>query len=122
MQEDPMVAKDKIIAYEILNRLLEDPKETEAYQLGLIDEFGTIIKDPVTVEELEAMTLLDVLVVKIRELLGPKISFLRKYIYIQNYDDNVIESIILRNKHKAETGIIKRVERELRKDIERDQV
>jgi hypothetical protein len=106
--------RDRVISYDILKRILEDPKDTEAYKMGLVDEKGEIIREPVTPEEEEALTTLDVLLLKIKELLGGRISTLRKYMYVKNFDDSVIEDIVLRTESKAQREYLKRIEGDIR--------
>ena len=106
--------RDRVISYDILKRLLSDPKTTDAYKLGLIDERGEIIREPETQEEEEALTTLDVLLLKIKELLGGRIATLRKYMYVKNFDDSVIEDIVLRTESKADREYLKRIEDDIR--------
>lgn len=111
-------SRDKIIAYDLLKRLLTDPRDTEAFQLGLIDGQGNILREAETKEEKEALTTLDMLVLKIKDLLGGRISTLRKYMYVKNFDNSIIEDIILLNETRAEKReYLQRIERDIRDSL-----
>jgi hypothetical protein len=110
----PNAGRDRVIAYDVLKRILDDPKNTMAYNLGLVDDKGNILREPETPEEEEAFTTLDVLLLKIKELLGGRITTLRKYMYVRNFDDSVIEDIILRTESKSQREYLKRIEKDIR--------
>jgi hypothetical protein len=118
MMGRPKAGRDKIISYDILKRLLEEPKETEAYKLGLVDENGELLREPETDEEKEAFTTLDMLLMKIKELIGAKMVNLRQYMYVNNYDNTIIEDIVLRNESKADRAYLDRIEKDIRKSLE----
>jgi hypothetical protein len=75
---------DSILAYVLMKSVLTNPQATDAYALGLIDEKGTIIKEPETDEEKESLTVLDKLGFKLRRMLGSRISELSSFAYVKS--------------------------------------
>ena len=62
-------AVDLYIIYQLLKRLTTPFDETDAYELGLIDEKGKLIKKPQTKEEKDAYDLVDRFVFNIKRLI-----------------------------------------------------
>src|SRR6056300_229802 len=62
-------AVDLYIIYQLLKRLTTPFDETDAYELGLIDERGKLIKKPQTPEEKDAYDLVDRFVFNIKRLI-----------------------------------------------------
>ena len=62
-------AVDLYIIYQLLKRLTTPFDETDAYELGIIDEKGKRIKKPQTKEEKDAYDLVDRFVFNIKRLI-----------------------------------------------------
>jgi len=63
---------DYTIVFIIGKKLLTPFKKWRAYELGLIDEKGKIIKKPETSEEKDSLTLLDKFIMKVKRLIKTK--------------------------------------------------
>jgi hypothetical protein len=64
---------DTIAVYQILRKLVTPFEQMDAYRLGIIDEDGNFLKKRVdlqTQQERDAVTMLDVLVINLKRLLG----------------------------------------------------
>lgn len=64
---------DTIAVYQILRKLVTPFEQMDAYRLGIIDEDGNFLKkraDLQTQQERDAVTMLDVLVINLKRLLG----------------------------------------------------
>lgn len=72
-----------IITDYVIMRLTESIKKTKAYELGLVDEEGVIIKPIETLEERNALTPQDVYLFRVRRLLGDKIDILNEQICLE---------------------------------------
>lgn len=75
---------DSILSYVLIKSIMTNPMSTKAYDLGLIDEKGNIIKEPETEDEQDALTVLDKIGFKIRRMLGSRISELSSFAYIKS--------------------------------------
>lgn len=75
---------DSILSYILIKSIMTNPMSTKAYDLGLIDEKGNIIKEPETEDEQDALTVLDKIGFKIRRMLGSRISELSSFAYIKS--------------------------------------
>lgn len=67
--------------------------KTQAYKLGLVDKVGKLIRKPTTEQEKENLTLLDVLIFKLKRLLGGKIGSLNRFLYLQNLNNNMYDKL-----------------------------
>ena len=101
---------------------MESPKETEAFKLGLINNKYKIIKTPVTQEDFEALSPLNVFVFKLKRALGTRVLVLFKYLYLKNFKEDAILKKLAIKGSVAVRAEIKRIasdaERE-RKDLMR---
>jgi hypothetical protein len=68
---------------------------TEAFRLKLVDNAGRVIKEPVTPQEKNALTLLDKLILKMKRLLGTRVSNLYNFLYLQTLGQNVYNNLIV---------------------------
>ena len=75
---------DSILSYILIKSIMTNPMSTKAYDLGLIDEKGNIIKEPETEDEQDALTVLDKIGFNIRRMLGSRISELSSFAYIKS--------------------------------------
>ena len=75
-----------ITAY--MMKKLETPfNQTEAFKLGIIDENGSLLRRPETLEEKLSYTAIDAYLTKIRKLLGNKADILNHNIYLEKATD-----------------------------------
>ena len=65
----PNQAADLIVVYKFLRKLVTPFERTEAFKLGIIDKDGKKLKDPKTLDEQEAYTVLDRLVFNIKKII-----------------------------------------------------
>ena len=66
---------DNILVFIFIKSLMTVPTQTKAYELGLIDKNGNLIKEPETPEEEDSISNLDLLMAKLREWLRYKLSY-----------------------------------------------
>ena len=105
---------DALVTYLFLKKLMQPFFNTPAYKMKLVDNAGRIIKEPVTPQEKEALTLLDKLIFKIRRLLGTRIANLYNFLYMQTLGTNLYNNIIVLGT-PAQKAEIKRVSRDFRR-------
>ena len=67
-------ALNYVVLYKIISRMIKPIKKTKAYELGIVDEKGKILRKSKTLktqEEKDALTRLDIFVFNIKRILGP---------------------------------------------------
>lgn len=102
---------DSILAFIFIKSIVTNPMTTKAFELGLIDEYGRIIKTPTTDDENNALTVLDKLGFKIRRMLGSKLSELSSFAYVKTTDAKYQKLLSTNNVEKK--ALIKRVKQDL---------
>jgi hypothetical protein len=80
---------DSILAFILIKKLVSNITTWEAYKLKLIDAQGKILKLPETDHEKESFSFLDQVVIKIKNLLGSRITSLNSFIYTQTMSQSV---------------------------------
>lgn len=89
---------ESAIAYIVIRKLMIDVQKHKAYQLGLIDKQFNVIRDPKTDDETEELNPLNLLIFKIRNVLGPNISRLFKFLFLNNYsEDKYIDTLLVKS-------------------------
>jgi hypothetical protein len=103
---------DNVIAFIVIKKLVTPVEATDAFQKGLIDKTGRIIKMPETDEENSALTTLDKFIFKLKRLLGAKISQLNNFMYLHTVNSGLHRNLFVRGnvENRAE---IKRVKKGL---------
>jgi hypothetical protein len=84
---------DAIIVFLVLKKLVTPIMKTQAYKLGLVDKVGKLIRKPSTEQEKENLTLLDVLIFKLKRLLGGKIGSLNRFLYLINLNTDMYSKL-----------------------------
>lgn len=79
---------DNILVFVFLKSITTIPSKTKAYRLGLINKHGALIKQPVTKEEIDSISNLDLLMFKLREWLKPKMVYLSSINWIRGIYNN----------------------------------
>lgn len=79
---------DSLVTFWFLRKLLTPIKETDAFQLKLVDNQGNQIKEPKTDEEILALDNLQMLVFVLKKLLGTKLSTLNKFSFLLSSSDD----------------------------------
>ena len=67
-------ALNYVVLYKIISRMIRPIKKTKAYELGIVDEKGKILRKSRTLktkEEKDALTRLDIFVFNLKRVLGP---------------------------------------------------
>jgi hypothetical protein len=105
---------DALVTYLFLKKLMTPFFSSDAYKLKLIDNAGRIIKEPVTDAEKSALTLLDKFVLKIKRLLGSRISNLYNFLYLQTLGQNVYNNLIVMGS-TAQRYEIKKIARDFKR-------
>ena len=80
---------DNALVFIFLKMLTTIPSRTKAYKLGLIDKDGRLIKQPVTKEENDSISNLDLLMFKIRKWLSSRLQYLSTVSWIKGAGNNV---------------------------------
>lgn len=99
---------ESAVAYIVIRKLMRNLKDTSAYKLGLIDSRYKLIREPETEEEEDALSPLNLLVFQIKRVLGPGISRLFAFLYVNNSsEDKYLDSLLTRGMLKNRSDITK---------------
>lgn len=77
----------------LMKKLSEPIHETAAFKLGLIDDAGTILKEPETVIERSALTSADKYILRLRKLCEKNIDLLNTKLYFENVEEQSVDDI-----------------------------
>jgi hypothetical protein len=105
---------DALVTYLFLKKLMTPVFNMPAYRMKLIDNAGRIIKEPVTSQEKDALTLLDKLILKIKRLMGTRISNLYNFLYMQTLGMNAYNNIIVLGS-AAQRAEMKRINKDFKR-------
>jgi hypothetical protein len=106
-----------VIVYSIMKRIIQPYTEFEAYKLGLIDEQGNITKEPVSLKERLAFTLVDKLAIKLKQLLGSRMMDLNTFVYLNTISDYDELAYFILNRGLAGNGYFKKTAQTLNKSM-----
>lgn len=107
---------DNVLTYIFLKNLLTIPKTTKAYKLGLIDDRGSLVREPVTEEENLCISNLDLLCHTIRTWIRPYLSRLAKMSWLRSADPGYrVQNAFSGHKFLAKRATILRANKELDK-------
>lgn len=106
-----------VIVYSIMKRLITPYKSFHAYKLGLIDGEGNILKEPETLEERTALTLVDKLAIKLKQLLGSRLIDLNTFVYLNTIADYDELAFFIMNRGLASNGYFKKTAETLNKSM-----
>ncbi len=88
-------ALNYVVLYKIISRMIKPIKKTKAYELGIVDEKGKILRKSKTLktkEEKDALTRLDIFVFNIKRILGPlgrsKLANIAAALFLLKEQDN----------------------------------
>lgn len=98
---------DSLVVFVFLKRLLEPIVQTDAYKLGLVDSNGKVLKVPESKEEIEALTILDRLVFKLRRMLGTKIPILNKFLFVLTSKNDYLNNLSFNNTVQGKAELIR---------------
>ena len=89
-------ALNYVVLYKLISRMIKPIKKTKAYELGIVDEKGKILRKRRTLktkEEKDALTRLDIFVFNLKRVLGPlgrsKLANIVGAIYLLKEQDNL---------------------------------
>jgi len=100
------------LAYQLMQLIVRDPMDTKAFDMGLIDNQGKIIREPETDEEEAELTLLDKTTFYIRRLLAGKVNRMKNFATIHMTGDiEVTDTFMLRGSTMKDAGRIDRMDR-----------
>lgn len=100
---------DSIISYLLIRKLICPIIKSKAYQLGLVDITGKLIKEPSNPTEESALTVLDKLVFKLKRLLGTKLLVLNKFMYINTLNNSMYDKLNVKGNINQRTEIKKMI-------------
>lgn len=100
---------DSIISYLLIRKLICPIIKSKAYQLGLVDITGKVIKEPSNPTEESALTVLDKLVFKLKRLLGTKLLVLNKFMYINTLNNSMYDKLNVKGNINQRTEIKKMI-------------
>ena len=100
---------DSIISYLLIRKLICPIIKSKAYQLGLVDITGKVIKEPSNPTEESALTVLDKLVFKLKRLLGTKLLVLNKFMYINTLNNSMYDKLVVKGNINQRTEIKKMI-------------
>lgn len=101
--------KNTIVGKYLIEKLSTPITETSAYKLGLINKQGKKIKKPETIEEINALTILDEYIINIQQMLGDKIKLIGNSIYL-NHQDKEINLESFKQQYEKEYNLQKKLE------------
>ena len=105
---------DNILVYIFLKSIITIPTKTKAYKLGLINKNGKLIRNPVTPQENEAISNLDLLMFKLRDWLKPKMSLLASINWLEgSYKDQRLQNCLLNTEMLSKHYVIQKLNNEL---------
>lgn len=105
---------DNILVFVFLKSITTIPSKTKAYRLGLIDKNGILIKQPVTKEEHDCISNLDLLMYKIREWLRPKMVYLSSINWVRGiYNNQRIQNQLANTSMLAKQYVIRQLNSQL---------
>jgi hypothetical protein len=87
---------DMVLTYVLVQKLLTRINNTKAYELGLVDNNGLVIKTPETEEEEESLGMLDKFVFKLKRMLGPKLNQLSNFLYVNSLDNDITKFLTVK--------------------------
>lgn len=106
---------DSIMAFIIIKKLITPIVRSPAYKLGLVDQGGKVLREPVDENEKHALTILDKIVFKLKRLLGTKLTNLQSFLYLQTMTtDNIYNKLIIKGSVNNRAEII-RIVKDVRK-------
>lgn len=89
-------ALNYVVLYKLISRMIKPIKKTKAYELGIVDEKGKILRKRRTLktkEEKDALTRLDIFVFNLKRVLGPlgrsKLANIVGAMYLLKEQDNL---------------------------------
>jgi len=105
---------DNILVFVFLKSITTIPSKTKAYRLGLIDKNGVLIKQPVTKEEHDCISNLDLLMFKIREWLRPKMVYLSNINWVRGiYNNQRIQNQLANTSMLAKQFVVRQLNSQL---------
>ena len=91
----------EVLAFALINYLLMDYSKFDAINMKLIDKNGNILREAKTEKEKKALNPYVVMIIKLKSLLGSRVSQLHKFISLKQYGkdstDNIINSLYRAN-------------------------
>ena len=101
---------DSILTYILIKKLVTPIVKTKAYDLGLVDTAGHLIKKPESEDEKSALTVFDKFIFKLKRLLGSKLTNLHRFLYLQTLNNDFYSKIIVKGsvENRAEIQRIKK--------------
>lgn len=97
-----MVAEAFITSY-LLKKLKTSYVDTKAFDMGVINESGQLIRKPITPEEKAAYTILDSFIFKIKRFLGEKLELISESLYLDAARQTLQEKTSVENYEKELT-------------------
>lgn len=105
---------DALVTYIFLKKLMTPVFNTDAFRMKLVDNAGRVLKEPETPLEKDAMTLLDKLIFKMKRLLGPRVTNLYNFLYLQTLGINMYNNLIVLGT-VAQRAEIKRIAKDFKR-------
>lgn len=89
-------ALNYVVLYKLISRMIKPIKDTKAYQFGIVDEKGKILRKRATLktkEEKDSLTRLDIFVFNLKRIMGPigrsKLANIVGALYLLKEQDNL---------------------------------
>lgn len=109
---------NKVLAYIFTKKLVTPIKDSKAYKLGLIGRDGKLKKEPKTDEEKRVLSPLDILIFKIKKLMGSRLAQLNSFMYLKASEENVKNDIVVKG-GADKRAMVKRVQDDMMKMLEK---
>ena len=108
---------DSILTFVFLKKLMTPIVKSKAYQLGLVNTVGKLLREPKTPEEKAALTILDKFMFKLKRILGSKMSQLNNFLFLQTLTNDFYNKIVVRGSIESRAEI-KRIQKDVSKIAE----
>lgn len=105
---------DSIMSFIIIKKLVTPIIKTDAYRLGLVNNAGKVIREPMDGNEKHALTILDKIIFKLKRLLGTKLITLNSFLYLQTMNHDIYNKLIVKGSVQNRAEIIR-----IAKDVKR---
>lgn len=103
---------DKMLAFSLIHNLLKPFTQMDAYRLGLIDSRGEILKEAKTDQERLALSIYNVTIIELKKLLGSRLNFLNKMLFVSRYNEkDIMDKLLLSTTSIEQKSSIVRLDR-----------
>lgn len=111
------------LSFLFISRLLQPVKKTKAFNMGLVDGEGKILREPETEEEEAELTLLDKTIFHLQRTLKGKLNRLQDFMFVHITEEPISDRLVLRGsmKERAQLNMVRnKIDKHLREEMDID--